>query len=490
METVLSMAASQENSDTNDEERSKDSTHETEEIRPNGDYNENRQPKVIRITPLKKPVVDEAGSEKTNFSGENSGDEDEESAEEEISDDEDEYLRNENENDIDDDLEGYDDLPANASLHAADEVKKRLEEMDPCEKLRSLCKKGEAVELENFLNNKDKNGVDIDYVSSDGWTCLHEIITHGCQFTTVAKTLIQHGAKVNTTDFNQDTPLHASLLYHNEENTRLLLQYGADLNMTNAVGRKPIHNANDQESLELLIDHGADINAKDTSGNTALHYAVIAKDIDRVKLLVTRNCDINTANGSGSTPLHLATDRDIVKILLDGVPEKEISQAVNAADNAGNSPLHIAVKGRHRDTVRLLVAKNSMISLLNSTKKSPMSLAKDKEMKNILLKKFDESATPSSPGTSNASSTSSKRKPVPTKEIVLPGNPELKSPSILKPLKRKHQCINGLDERKGPRLRFSEVNDYSGVEELPPPEKRVKAVPLYTESQFSSDEDD
>ena len=36
--------------------------------------------------------------------------------------------------------------------------------------------------------------------------------------------------------------------------------------MTNAVGRKPIHNANDQESLELLIDHGADINAKDTSG--------------------------------------------------------------------------------------------------------------------------------------------------------------------------------------------------------------------------------
>ena len=72
--------------------------------------------------------------------------------------------------------------------------------------------------------------------------------------------------RVNTTDFNQDTPLHASLLYHNEENTRLLLQYGADLNMTNAVGRKPIHNANDQESLELLIDHGADINAKDTSG--------------------------------------------------------------------------------------------------------------------------------------------------------------------------------------------------------------------------------
>ena len=124
--------------------------------------------------------------------------------------------------------------------------------------------------------------------------------------------------RVNTTDFNQDTPLHASLLYHNTENTKVLLQHGADLTMTNAIGRRPIHNANDSESLDLLIDHGADINAKDTngkdlrkkqnvlalirhliSGNTALHYAVLAKDMDRVKTLITRNCDINIANSSG-----------------------------------------------------------------------------------------------------------------------------------------------------------------------------------------------
>ena len=75
-----------------------------------------------------------------------------------------------------------DDLPPNASIHAADEVKKKLEEIDPCEKLRSLCKKGEVDLLEEFLSKKEETGVDIDYVSGDGWTCLHEIITHGCQF--------------------------------------------------------------------------------------------------------------------------------------------------------------------------------------------------------------------------------------------------------------------------------------------------------------------
>ena len=75
--------------------------------------------------------------------------------------------------------DGFEDLPVNASLHAADEMKRRLEEIDPCEKLRSLCKKGEVEELDQFLKDRGENGVDIDYVSSDGWTCLHEIITHG-----------------------------------------------------------------------------------------------------------------------------------------------------------------------------------------------------------------------------------------------------------------------------------------------------------------------
>ena len=69
---------------------------------------------------------------------------------------------------LDDDDLGMGDLPVNASLHAADEMKKRLEEIDPCEKLRALCKKGEVQELEDFLARKEDTNVDIDYVSSDG----------------------------------------------------------------------------------------------------------------------------------------------------------------------------------------------------------------------------------------------------------------------------------------------------------------------------------
>ena len=96
---------------------------------------------------------------------------------------------------IEDEFDGFEDFSVNAAQHAADEMKRRLEEIDPCEKLRSLCKKGEVSELREFLKKRDETGVDIDYVSSDGWTCLHEIITHGCQFTSVARVLLEHGAK-------------------------------------------------------------------------------------------------------------------------------------------------------------------------------------------------------------------------------------------------------------------------------------------------------
>ena len=44
------------------------------------------------------------------------------------------------------------------------------------------------------------------------------------------------------------------------------------MELTNTMGRKPIHNANDMESLELLLDHGAKMDAKDAIGNVVLHF--------------------------------------------------------------------------------------------------------------------------------------------------------------------------------------------------------------------------
>ena len=46
-------------------------------------------------------------------------------------------------------------------------------------------------------------------------------------------------------------------------NTELLLKYGANVELANNSGSRPIHMANDVESLKLLLDFGADVNAVD-----------------------------------------------------------------------------------------------------------------------------------------------------------------------------------------------------------------------------------
>ena len=61
----------------------------------------------------------------------------------------------------------------------------------------------------------------------------------------------------------------------------------------------------------------------------------MAKDVDRIKLLLSRNCDISAANNAGSTALHLASDPDIVQMILEAVAEDKLSSVVNAKDGNG-----------------------------------------------------------------------------------------------------------------------------------------------------------
>ena len=217
---------------------------------------------------------------------------------------------------------------------------------------------------------------------------------------------------------------------------------------------------------------------------------ILAKDIDRVKLLLERGCDVDISNKTGATPLHISSDLDIASRLLNAAANP------NATDQNGNIALHVAVKGRHKEWAKLLISWKGDPHLSNKNGKTPVNLAKDKEMKNILLGKSTDATV-----AANSGETITSIKKIKTKIIanctgtftdgqsLLPYPPTsvVSSPSILK--RRIDKICNDSNEKpKGPRLRFSDVNDYSGVEELLPP-KRVKVRPIYLEPQFSSDED-
>ena len=106
---------------------------------------------------------------------------------------------------------------------------------------------------------------------------------------------------------------------------KLLLDKGADPNITDHIGNTSLHGADrgHKDVVQLLLDRGAETNM--ANQNTPLHYAVGGGHKDVAQLLLDRGADPNMANQNGNTPLDLARrygHLDIVIILIYGGTKK------------------------------------------------------------------------------------------------------------------------------------------------------------------------
>ncbi|PMD49787.1 ankyrin [Hyaloscypha bicolor E] len=87
---------------------------------------------------------------------------------------------------------------------------------------------------------------------------------------------------------------------------QLLLDKGADINYTDAFGRRAIHYASFKTlpQVRLLLDAGADVTAKTKIGQSPLHIAVASNHLDVVELILSKTKHlINEPDIDGWTPL-------------------------------------------------------------------------------------------------------------------------------------------------------------------------------------------
>ena len=128
-----------------------------------------------------------------------------------------------------------------------------------------------------------------------------------------AKILISHGAKIDIRDsVNNDTALIYGIRDGKFRVAELLLEAGADPNLTDRRGFTPVHIAvarNDAKLVQRLLDHGAAINARTHSdGRTPLMIAAAAGFEEMVEMLLSLGADPSIVDSGGKSPLERAVE--------------------------------------------------------------------------------------------------------------------------------------------------------------------------------------
>jgi ankyrin repeat protein len=208
--------------------------------------------------------------------------------------------------------------------------------------------------IHRFVNS----GIQLDAKDEEGYSALHcAVILRQKEVVTL---LLENGADFQVTTNNGTTPLHCAVDQFNvsESIVTLLLDSGADPNATTKDGTTTLHSASSRGNgnmVRLLLDHGANVKAKTANGITALHLATMESRPNVVGMLLKRGADPRartTANYNGTckgtTPLHCAArNPSIAEHLLKHGSEME------AKNEYGETGFFCAVLIRNTETVRL-----------------------------------------------------------------------------------------------------------------------------------------
>ncbi|GFR77207.1 ankyrin repeat and FYVE domain-containing protein 1 [Elysia marginata] len=214
--------------------------------------------------------------------------------------------------------------------------------------LHKAIQRGDEASAEFLINNK----CDVNIVTHlDKETPLHRVASFDPKLTEksvmegmsrIAKVLLQHKADINVQDATGSTPLHNAIMSRNEDVFKTLLESGkVNLEIKNSEGYTPLWVALQQQAespteeeagtSELvygqsslaaqLIRAGASPDAVEPeSGNSLLHMAARNSYQAAAIFLAQHGAAVSLSNFKGETPLHVACETgltDLVRVLLE-----------------------------------------------------------------------------------------------------------------------------------------------------------------------------
>ncbi len=232
-------------------------------------------------------------------------------------------------------------------------------------RLREVIRDGNTHELADLTSNREN----IDARDEDGQTPL--MLAAQVGGTESVRLLLERGADPNITNKAGVTPLLRAAT--EPAKVRLLLEHGARPDVPSALGHTPLmlaaRSPGATESVRLLLQHGTRVNARSVFGSSALMAAAAADNLDAVRLLVEHGAEVHLEPtpqgpvpdpiwGGLRTPLMWAAfrgNRAMVEYLL----------------GRGADPNHVAFFGTaltqtawrgHTEIARLLIRRGARIN--------------------------------------------------------------------------------------------------------------------------------
>ncbi|HBL98726.1 TPA: hypothetical protein DDZ86_03730 [Candidatus Dependentiae bacterium] len=247
-------------------------------------------------------------------------------------------------------------------------------------------------------------GVDVNQCNSDGFAPLFVAINRGDK--EIVELLLEHGADVNISEKTMGcTPLYLACQEGYEFIAKRLLESGALVDKSTNDGYTPLLwavKAGNKEIVELLLKYKANVNiVEKIKGGTPLYLACQNGYEFIVKRLLESGALVNKGANDGSTPLYIACQNGyefIVKHLLDS------GALVDNGTNAGCTPLYIACQNEYEFIVKRLLDSKAQVDKSTNDGWTPLYIACRKGNLNIVKfliehkadvnKKHDDTSSP------------------------------------------------------------------------------------------------